>query len=171
MYCIIALSRLVGTQTACGRILDLPYNTQNPVAAIPIICQGSLSVILIDTQLISNYVFYTNETMYLEVSDGVVVGSVHQTTATAGAQCELPCLVGGNSQSDAAFTFCPDIRVHWLPRCYGEARAAPVVGLCAAGGMVICWCKNHLFFLRTTDRNAWTQPRFPRNSNLDIDKS
>lgn len=117
MYCIIALSRLVGTQTACGRILDLPYNTQNPVAAIPIICQGSLSVILIDTQLISNYVFYTNETMYLEVSDGVVVGSVHQTTATAGAQCELPCLFGGNSQSDAAFTFCPNIRVHWLPRC------------------------------------------------------
>ena len=35
------------------------------------------------------------------------------------ALCELPCLFCGNSHSDAAFIFCPDVSVHRLPRQLG----------------------------------------------------
>ena len=44
------------------------------------------------------------------------MATVDRGSDPAGALCELPCLFGGNSHSDAAFNFCPDFRVHWLPR-------------------------------------------------------
>ena len=57
------------------------------------------------------------------VSCGVVVGWVLTATWTrgldpAGALCELPRLfcVCGISHSNEAFNFCPDVRVHRLPR-------------------------------------------------------
>jgi hypothetical protein len=41
-------------------------------------------------------------------------GYVDRGSDPAGALCELPRLFGGNSHSDAAFIFCPDVRVHRL---------------------------------------------------------
>ena len=70
---------------------------------------------------ISKYGLYITETVYYEVSCGVVVGWVLKAmmdrgSDSAGALCELPRLFGGNSHCYAAFNFCPDVRVHWLPR-------------------------------------------------------
>ncbi len=70
---------------------------------------------------ISEYGLYTTKTVYYEVSCGVVVGwvlkaSVDRGSDPACALCELPRLFGGNSHSDAAFSFCPDVRVHRLTR-------------------------------------------------------
>ena len=64
---------------------------------------------------ISEYDLYITKTVYYEVSCGVVVGwvlkaTVDQGSDPAGALCELPPKRCGNSHSDAAFNFCPDVR-------------------------------------------------------------
>jgi hypothetical protein len=46
---------------------------------------------------------------------------VNRGSDPAGALCELPHLFGGNSHSNAAIIFCPDVRAdvrvrHRLPR-------------------------------------------------------
>jgi hypothetical protein len=99
--------------------------TLPPTVDIPIICQGitgrrpySLKRM---KNKISQYGLYITKTVYYKVSCGVVIGWVLKATVDrgsdpAGALCELPRLFGGNSHSDDAFNFCPDGRVHWLPR-------------------------------------------------------
>ena len=87
------------------------------------------------------------------VSCGVVVGWVLKATVDRGsdpacALCELPRLFGGNSHSDAAFSFCPDVRVHRLTDVRVRHRLPRWLGLRAVGGLG-SWSKNKLaiFFL------------------------
>jgi len=50
--------------------------------------------------------------------------------------------------SDAAYNFCLEVRVHRLPRRYGEAPAAPIVRVvCAGGGLgiVVVGVKIYIF--------------------------
>ena len=42
-------------------------------------------------------------------------GYVDLGSDPAGMLCELSRLFGGKSHSDAAFNFCPGVRVHRLP--------------------------------------------------------
>ena len=69
-------------------------------------------------------------------------GYVDRGSDPAGALCELSRLFCGNSHSDAAFNFCPDVRVHWLPRHYGEAPAALIVKVACRGVGLGGWCKK-----------------------------
>ena len=62
---------------------------------------------------ISEYGLYITKTVYYEVSCGVVVGSVMKATWTGVGILQL---FGRNSHSDATFNFCPNVRLHWLPR-------------------------------------------------------
>ena len=63
----------------------------------------------------------TKTSMY-EVSNGVVVGVTLAVTWEVSshpkrALRDLPHLFRGKSHSDEASKFCPNVRVHWLPRC------------------------------------------------------
>jgi hypothetical protein len=62
-------------------------------------------------------------------------GYVDRGLDPAGALCELPRLFCSNSHSNAVFNFCPDVRVHQLPRRSGEAPAALIVRVACRRGV------------------------------------
>ena len=65
-------------------------------------------------------------------------GYVGQGLDPAGALCDLLhlfCSLRQLTQREAAFYFCPNVRVHWLPQHKGELPAAPIVRVACRGGV------------------------------------